>query len=187
MCESLKNEYFMWIFDIISHDRYSVNTKYSALLEHLFAINFTWLIDMDENRAKDGLSLRHKFGDENEYRLEFIDQELGHLPCSVLEMMVALAYRCEDSIMGDERFGDRTGYWFWGMVVSLDLGMMTNRKYDPIYVDGVINRFLDRQFEPNGDGSLFTTKDPNKDFRNVEIWYQMMDYLNSYLDDSPGC
>ena len=36
-------------------------------------------------------------------------------PCSVLEMILALAIRCEDTIMANVRYGDRTTQWFWSI------------------------------------------------------------------------
>ena len=39
-------------------------------------------------------------------------------------MMIALAIRCEEHIMDDPDAGDRTGQWFWSMLVSLGLGSM---------------------------------------------------------------
>lgn len=183
--ESLDKKYFEWLFDIISHDRYSANTKYKVLLEHLFDIDFIWLIDMDENRAIDGINLRYRFGDECQYDENYIRRYLDNRPCSVLEMMIALAHRCEETIMGDDVFGDRTGFWFWTMVVNLELAVMTNRKYDPVYVDGIISRFLNRRYDPDGVGGLFTTNEPGVDYRDVEIWYQMMGFLKEYTADHP--
>lgn len=181
----LRSRYFEWLFDTISHDRYAANTKYKTLLEHLFDIEFTWLIDMDENRAIDGINLRYRFGDEFGHDNIYIQRYLDNRPCSVLEMMIALAYRCEETIMGDDAFGDRTGFWFWTMIVNMELALMTNRKYDPVYVDGVVSRFLNRRYDPDGVGGLFITSNPSVDCRDIEIWYQMMGFLNEYMVDHP--
>ena len=64
------------------------------------------------------------------------------------------------------------------MVVSLGLGAMHDANYDPEYVDSVIDRFLDREYESNGEGGLFTVKHTNRDLRTVEIWCQMCWYLD---------
>lgn len=47
---------------------------------------------------------------------------LDNRPCSVLEMIIALAIRLEEHIMDDPDIGNRTGQWFWDMIVSLGLG-----------------------------------------------------------------
>jgi hypothetical protein len=96
-------------------------------------------------------------------------------------MMVALAIECEVTIMDDPNIGDRTGQWFWGMIVNLGLGSMTDYKFDDIYVEGVVRRFLDREYEPNGKGGLFTVKNCRYDLRTVEIWNQMCWYLGTIM------
>lgn len=80
--------------------------------------------------------------------------------------------------MDDPRKGDRTQQWFWGMVNSLGLGSMRDDIFDRGFVDYTINRFLNRDYEPNGKGGLFTIRNCDRDLRTVEIWYQ----LNWYLD-----
>ena len=140
-------------------------------------LNLIFLLPKDENRAEDGIALRYRFayGYHSPASAEtFLDG-----PCSVLEMMVALAIRCEETIMDNPLIGDRTGQWFWGMIVSLGLGSMMDDRFDEDYVDFVINRFLNREYEPNGKGGLFTIKNCVQDLRDVEIWYQICWYLDS--------
>ena len=98
---------------------------------------------------------------------------------SILEMMLALAIRCEETIMTDDRYGDRTGEWFWNMIVSLGLGTMNDSRYDRKYINIIIEKFNNRDYKPNGEGGLFTIKNIKKDMRNIEIWYQMCWYLDS--------
>ena len=130
---------------------------------------------MDDNRADDGVQLRRRFAlSRNDAGLT--DYILG--PCSVLEMMVALAIRCE-SFMDDAAVGDRTGQWFWGMIHNLGLSPMIDSRFDRNFVDDVIWRFLNRDYEPDGRGGLFTVKRYPQDMRTVEIWCQLSWYLDS--------
>lgn len=173
--DRLSNDYFEWIHDLVRGKRYSKNISYRKLLVALHSIEFRWMLPMDENRAQDGLDLRHRYTwltDQEDMNPYFEG------PCSVLEMMVALAIRCEESIMDDPNVGDRTGQWFWGMVVSLGLGSMSDSRFDRDYVKDVVERFLDREYEPNGKGGLFTIERCARDLRDVEIWYQLCWYLN---------
>ena len=94
-------------------------------------------------------------------------------------MMIALAIRCENDIMDNPNMGDRTSQWFWGMITNLGLGSMTDRNFDIRYVDEIIERFLDRKYEPDGKGGLFRIRHFNRDLRKVEIWYQLCWYLDS--------
>ena len=98
-------------------------------------------------------------------------------------MMVALAVRCEEHIMGDPAMGDRTGLWFWEMVHSMGLSSMDDDRFDPERANGIITRFNERTYRPNGKGGLFTVNQCPDDLRELEIWYQMMRYLNKYLEN----
>ena len=115
------------------------------------------------------------------YRDAMIAAYLDDSPCSVLEMMTALAVRCEEHIMTDPDVGNRTGQWFWQMITNLGLGDMTDSKFDRKYVDLVIQRFLDRTYEPDGKGGLFTIEHCPYDLRTVEIWYQLCWYLDKLI------
>jgi hypothetical protein len=138
------------------------------------------LIPKDGNRADDGINMRRRFalyrGGDDSY--DAIISELDG-PCSVLEMMVALAVRCEETIMDDPSKGDRTQQWFWGMITSLGLGSMTDDRFDEFYIDEAIEIFLNREYAPDGRGGLFTIRHCDVDLRRVEIWYQLCKYLDT--------
>lgn len=178
----MNNSYFAWMCQLVSSGkRYSKNPSYRKLLRHLHNVDFDYILPMDGNRAEDGASLRYRFGDENGYEDSEVAIFLDCRPCSVLEMMIALAVRCEEHIMDDPDIGDRTGQWFWNMIVNLGLGSMHDENYDEDYVDEVVDIFLNREYERNGEGGLFTVRDTNDDMRSVEIWYQMHWYLNENM------
>lgn len=169
----MNEEYFDKLCDFVCRGRYENKNSFRKTLRRLHDIEFRFIIHNDKNRALDGIDLRTRFmGDDVRY--------LDDRPCSVLEMMIALAIRCEENIMDNTELGDRTGQWFWGMVVNLGLGSITDDKYDEEYVDFVIERFLDRDYEPDGEGGLFHIRRCRQDVRNVEIWYQLCWYLDSF-------
>ena len=177
--ERICNEYFNWLYDLICGSRKSKQLSYRKLLIHLHKTDFRYSVMRDKNRAKDGEDMRYRFAlaryydTEPDYITELLDG-----PCSVFEMMVALAIRCEET-MDDPDIGDRTGQWFWGMIVSLGLGGMLDNRFDDRVVDDIIDRFLDREYEPDGIGGLFTIPDCRRDLRDVEIWNQMWWYIDS--------
>lgn len=177
----LTNEYFEWMYQLVCDNRYSKKTSFRRLLDHLNRVTFTYTIDMDGNRAADGEDLRYRFGDACGYSDREIATYLDTHPCSVLEMMIALSIRCEEHIMEDSDVGDRTGQWFWNMIVSLGLGSMTDSNYNPDRVNDILDRFLDRKYKRNGEGGLFTVEYSHRDMRTIEIWYQMCLYLDSIL------
>lgn len=177
----LNARYFEWMYHLVVDNRYSKRLSYRRLLTNLHRVPFTYTIAMDGNRAADGIDLRYRFGRENDVSDVEIATYLDNRPCSVLEMMLALAIRCEEHIMEDSDFGDRTGQWFWNMIISLGLGSMTDEHFDIQYFKDVIDRFLNRKYMRDGRGGLFTVEHTRKDMRNIEIWYQMCMYLDSIL------
>lgn len=174
--DRINDDYFEWLCEQIDSKRFSRHVSYRKLLAHLHNIEFTWFIPHDDNRADDGIQLRRSFALAHE-DIALSNYILG--PCSVLEMMVALAIRCEKTIMDDAQLGNRTGQWFWGMIHNLGLSPMTDSKFDRDFVDDVIARLLNREYEPDGRGGLFTVKHCTHDMRTVEIWCQLSWYLGS--------
>lgn len=173
--DAVIDAYFNWLYELVCGKRYSKELSYRRLLRYLHNVEFIFSIPMDENRAEDGIDLRRRFART--------DEELEYLsgPCTVLEMMVALAIRCEETIMDDASVGNRTGQWFWGMVVSLGLGAMIDSRFDNERVSYIVERFLNREYEPDGDGGLFHIKHVDADLRDIEIWVQMCWYLDSII------
>lgn len=179
--DELNNAYFQWMYQLVCDERYSKRLSYQKLLRRLHDIPFTYALPMDENREADGIDLRYRFGYENMHEDAMIAAYLDVRPCSVLEMLVALASRCEDHVMADPDIGDRTGQWFWSMIINLGLGSMMDAKFDRDYVDEVVRRFLNREYEQNGKGGLFTIEHCEYDLRSIEIWYQMCWYLGRII------
>lgn len=173
----LNDEYFEWLYALVCDNRYSKSISYRKLLRYLFDTEFVYTIRRDRNREQDGLCLRDRFVDDKGYEPHMSEWIDG--PCSILEMMVALANRCEETIMDDPAIGDRTGQWFWGMIKSLGLGDMYDTLFDEEYVEDTVVRFLDRDYEPDGRGGLFTVRNAFRDMRDIEIWNQMHDYINT--------
>ena len=174
--DKVKSDYFKWMYDLMCEGRFAKTITYYQLFTFLHDTEFIYSIPHDENRAEDGIELRYRFCslhdcEDLEYCLDG--------PCSVLEMMVALAIRCEERIMSDPEKGDRTAQWFWSMVRSLGLSSMTDYNYNEWLVNDVITRFLERDYDPDGNGGLFTIKQWDRDARDAEIWHQLMAYLNA--------
>lgn len=174
----IANLYFEWLYDLVCEDRTGYRRQsYEKLLMYLHDTEFRYVMLKDENRAEDGMDLRYRFA----YDHPSIDDADLYLdgPCSVLEMMVALSLRCEENIMDDPLIGNRTGQWFWGMVRNLGLGPMTDDKFNLQKVKNIIDTFLNRQYDQDGRGGLFTIYDCRYDLRDVEIWVQLCWYLDS--------
>ena len=155
-------------------------TSYRMLFQRLHETVFTHIHPRDENRAKDGVELRRRFllrfRPEEDY--DYYIRELNG-PCSVLEMITALAIKCEETIMDDPSYGDRTRQWFWRMINNLGLGAMSDGRFDVRFVDDKINTLLSRRYNFDGSGGLFTIRQPPSDMRKAEIWHQLCWYLDT--------
>lgn len=177
--DRLNNEYFDWMYNLVCGEQ---STSYRKLLSYLHSRTFRYIDPMDENRYSDGIELRYYYGDIKHYQQRVIATCIDSFECSVLEMMVALANRCENEIMQEVENGYRPDRWFFVMLESLGIADQDDDHFNRDRVEEVIDIFLDRDYKPNGKGGLFTLHRPKRDLRNVEIWCQLMWYLNELED-----
>ncbi len=171
-------QYYHWLYTIVCGEWEPRNLSFRSLLEFLYHHDYIPACEMDISRAADGINLRYRFATENSIPYVKIDECFHGIPCSMLEMMVALALRIEEHILEDRSAGNRVGQWFWNMVVSLGLAAMDDERFHPDRANYIVDRFMRRDYQPNGAGSLFTISNPDYDMRQLDIWYQLMAYLN---------
>lgn len=179
--------YFDWLCEKVG----GIENHY-FLLKRLFKREFYSIVPNDDNRALDGLELRHQYNDENnclDWAVNIIDGKIADAnldgPCTILEMMVALARRCEWGIMHDDELGDRTDFWFWELCKNVGLDKYTDDNFDEhfdIEIDRIVDIVVERRYSKYGKGGLFPLKNYKKndyaDQRNVELWYQLSNWLN---------
>lgn len=176
----LAEDYYIWLLDIIENDEYYTE-DYSKLLNRLFNTEFYSIVNYDDNRIFDGLNLRNTFADEVGEHIYFVSEQLPAY-CTVLEMMIALAYRMENDIMSDDRYGDRTSLWFWTMIRNLGLDSCDDLDYDDRYVSDVMDIFLNRKYGKDGKGGPFWVRNMGQiDMRGTEIWYQANYFLDEFM------
>ena len=168
-------EYFNWLADIV--DLRSHN-EYSELLLYLFRTEFFWVVPKDIIMAKNGIHLRYDFLEKN-----YIDVGDAWLddPCSVLEMLVAMAQRVRFDIMPD--FDYEVDYWFWKFLDNLEVLKYDNRHYSEIEVDFIVQKFLKREYFTGGKFCMFFTKKHQIGvLKRTELWYQMHFWLDENYD-----
>lgn len=171
------DSYFLWLGSLVDVDW----DRYSELLYILDHIEFRWSIPQDESRATEGLMLREEFYNASNHIEDwvlFLDT-----PCSVLEALIPLSRRM-DSLLTDEFKGDRSRVWFWEFIENLGLRPYDNnriktRLYDNCDYDiqTIINRWLDREFDFDGTGSIFPVPGAVGDQREISTIYQMYNYV----------
>lgn len=164
--------YLEWLSAMVISDE-SLRDSYQKVLEELYLKQFRWTIPTDINRAEDGEVLRDIYRDE----MGLPANASG--PCSVLEMMAALALRCENELMYDPDEGNRIDIWFWDMFENLGLNRLDDWHFDSVEFDKIMDRFLDRKYDKDGYGGLFFIEGFGRDMRKIEIWYQLNYFLRS--------
>ena len=104
---------------ILSVQKIDTEIGYNSYNEYINPLRHQTTIDNDINRADDGKHLRYEFASERSYSNYY---PIDNRPCSVLEMLIALAIRINDEIMWNPDYGDKTAAWFWEMIDNLGLG-----------------------------------------------------------------
>lgn len=179
----MESTYFYWLVGVIGSHYIAEN--YQKLLWKLFVTDYVWEVDYDKNRASDGLYLRGIFAQETMnigagQGFMMPDLSGNQRPCSVLEMLVALARKAEDNIMHDPEIGDRTGNWFWQMLTNLGLCDYDDYRWDEAQVDQILDNFLHHRYESNGQGGAFPVRKKTRDLRKTDLWWQMNAYLEEH-------
>ena len=181
----IKEEYFDWLCAQVGANR---PPGYRKLCSQLHQKIFRWKIHNDDNRCYDGQALRDQF-------VELLHLDESHVEvryflkgdCTVLEMLVALAKRIDEQMFDLKSHENRTGKWFLEMITNLRLdgcadSTTRDDRLDPVAeaaVDDVLERFMERTYDFYGRGGLFPLKRrPPEDQTDVEIWYQLMRYLD---------
>lgn len=173
-------KYLDWLTRIVWLPNVFRGVSYHRFFNFLFNAPFVPSNEMDQARMNDAIDLRYSFADEIGLPYQVLEHDISTqtTQCSMLEMMIALAKRIEDHIMADNEFGDRTGQWFWEMVMSLGFNNMDDKNFEEGRGWVIIDRFNSRDYLPNGQGSLFTITNPAVDMRQYDIWYQMQIWIS---------
>ena len=176
---SIYTIYFNWMLNKIFHDE-NLKMSYYELLCILNSIVYEWILEMDENRQKDAQDLRYLFGNEYGLTEAQICQELDILPPSLLEVIVALINRVQETILYDPDKLNSNQEIFMDILTNLGLNELTGHltEVDTNYIWEVIVNFYHHNYSYFGEGGMFVVQNPKADMRETEIWYQCMWYLD---------
>ena len=174
--------YFEWMRQKVYDNRHPLSYSYKRLLSYLFSTDYHFTLALDANRASDGIGLRYQYAYEHGIAYSDVESTVRNGPCSMLEMMIALAIKCEE-MMSNSSAGDRTGQWFWLMIVNLGFAGMPDHSFDRTVANYILSRFFDNQYSPDGHGGLFVIERCSTDLRTVDIFTQMYWYINASFHD----
>lgn len=155
--------YFNWLKAMAMPKRKDAEFYHDTLL-YMHGIEFKVIHPNDRNRELDGRELRAYFRDETGIAYD------SNEPASVLEVLLGLAWRCDDIVGGADR---GTSYWFRILLENLSLDGSFNIRN----ASYVINKFNNREYENSEVGCLFPSSDEGARLADVELWYQMCWYL----------
>lgn len=169
----LDDRYLSWLYSQVGNVKTRIKSRtHWSLMRQLHKTIFVALVPFDENRLEDAIDLRYEFLAEAED--EQGDPDWTRSPCSMLELLIVLsrqlAFEADDKI----------SVWFWHLVEILGLERFNDQNYNQ-KAEETVEKALDvviwRTFDPDGKGGLFPLRNPKRDQRKVELWYQ----LNAYL------
>jgi hypothetical protein len=165
--------YLEWLYRQVADPEQDL-TFWNVLMV-LFTTEFVWVVPNDENRIADGKALRERFLKEERIRLRQKDRVWIEIGCSMLELMVGLAQRMEY-----EADRGKAHYWFW--VLMENIGLSEDEYNDSCdfveeEVQDVLEMVIQRYYEPNGHGGFFPLENPSGDQREIELWYQLSEYV----------
>jgi hypothetical protein len=179
-----ENKYFWWLryYGGVNLDP---KNQYNLLLKRLFARPFMVKLSNDANRSYEALELRREYityelpaGDKlafnniNRFKKTSTVSEIDTV--SFLELLISLAIRGDDMTEDVEK---DTFFWFWNMIGSMGLAIMTDEIYElrggDRYVDTILEKVNMRTYSRTGIGGLFPLPSSKVDQRKIELWYQM--------------
>lgn len=168
----VERTYFNWLLDLVVTKQES--RRYSMVFERLYETEFVSYNEFDDNLLDNAKRLREDFNRR-------IDIPYGP---TVLEIMVYLATEMEITTMANPDYGDRTGLWFWLMIESLDLIPYDNIRFNESEIDKKLEIFIERRYQKDGFGGLFTVEDRRFDARKESIWSQAMTFLTEFAKNN---
>ncbi len=185
--ENARESYFSWLC-MISHmdSDDSDKNSYFTLARILNDTVFYSPVSMDNNRIQDVFNLRSEWTDRMVEAGYFYPDDALNMPCSVFEVMVALANRYENQVMWDPDYGNRTYIWFNDMLNNFLVANGLTRDYvnddvinmgTEITIRNGLETLLDRTYEFNGYGGFFPLHYSRRDQTKIELWSQMSQYM----------
>jgi hypothetical protein len=170
--EPLDGLYFEWLYRQVADPNLAdPSLTYWKLFKVLFETEFQWFIPHDDNRLLDGKELRVEFLHDQHLEAE-ATAEWTEIGCSMLELMIGLARRLSFEA---ER---QPFYWFWVMAKNVGIQQYSDDWRLPVNrIKTILDKVINREYEPTGRGGFFPLKNPKRDQRQVELWYQLSAYV----------
>lgn len=182
---NVRQGYFQFLLNKV-HEEAGQNVGLCWLMYNTDFFHYP-VIYSDASRASDGTELRYEYavycgeGVNNVASDEALG-ELYDMPCTVLEMLVALAIRIDRDITGDPGVD---GAYLWFQLMLSNLGLYNNP--DELSWGPILKTFMLREYDFGGHGGLFPLSAPYRDQRTIGIWDQLSDYISEMRERGMLC
>lgn len=181
------HSYFEWLesFTIDETQNEYQRPEYHLLIRKLWQIPYYGRIGNDKNREIDGLDLRTRYNSILAKNSGINDKQMPDIhalfgECRVLEMLIALSMHMYD-MMQDMGIYNSVSRWFWEILRNIGLDWLDDDCYidenGDDFVTKVINDILEGVGRKNKPGGWFWVKG----WQNLEVWYQMHEYLGKFF------
>lgn len=174
-----KTTYFQWLCDLVHCEK--KEKSYYKLLKIMFDTEFLVKNKNDINRMVDGCELK------TDYFCECNIKEEDKFPgsCSILEMIIGISKRMMFELARDGDDDESYFYhYFWEILDNLHLTWYDDKKMEwnpgqnTVRIEEILRILNERKYQKNGEGGMFPLRNPSKNQKRVEIWYQMQEYIN---------
>lgn len=185
-------DYFNWLTSLVDNPPNGKN--YSKLFECLHKYKFKAINNFDKNRQNDAMELRKVYCNSIYYKIYvfsncpetmLLDDDNLEL-CTFLELLICLSKRMEFEMTSDSDMDYSMNRWFWELISNIDFTRFDNEYWDELdsekNIVERINLINERKYANNGYGGLFPTNEPPYNMRKLQLWYQMMKYLQEKYD-----
>lgn len=190
--------YMSWLVSTYINNNDAMD-NYHNLICGLFKTKFIPIVGNDDNRAGDGRALRQRFVDFLANKKEYGDRRIQKIvwilysdpDANMLEVMIGICLRLEDMTRSFVPDNSCT-HWFIQLLNNLNIEDLTDDIYNDVNGDDRLYETMkilnDREYDSLGHGSFFPMKDTKKnrkrDYRTIEIWYQMQAWTGENIDYS---
>lgn len=160
--------YFKWLLNKVNADDVILVCRY------LHMRDFYWTVPFDSNREYAGKNLRVDWECRDEYFKDYSKIDAG--PASCFEVLIGISIAMENQLWDPIDNPEYNASTFFHEMIS-NLGLDDIRDHYNIMA-AIVDKWLDRAYEPNGKGGIFPLDNPFGDQREIEIWDQMNQYIN---------
>ena len=175
----LSDEFSRRYFEYLVYENIVAKPSWIPILEILHSRDYYSMMIMDNSREGDGKLLRDNFMAKinGQDAITFNSSPWADVPCSMLEMMIALSNRLVYEFYSvDDDIYPMSTIIFASMMDSLGINVEMDSQED---IENIITRFIRREYSPDGEGSLFDLrgKTVDIDWRDLPIWNQAMAWV----------